>query len=517
MRPPCLPDGVPEPRPVLARDVELPAEIADVRDARGEHVLTVDVDVLPGAERKALVRDVVARDRREDVACPRAPEPDRAPRRGEVLDPRVAGEVVREPLLVGHAVRTAGDHTETVVVHLHDREVGPEAAAGGEHRRVDHAAVRNVHLPGGDRLHGFERVRSDDVEDAERREVEHRRPVAHRQVLGVDDRRPPARVPLVLAPSDAVLLDEPRVRLVPVGPLPRGRLVEDGAELLLLLVEGRAAHAPVRFPLLARVHDPVGLVEAFRRAPLDVLGGALLVVEARDVRGLQVDLRLALHQPLRHCATDARPLLHPDRGGRPEPSHLGCFAEQRQAVGGQREEPVDRVLDPDGLVAEHLGHQLQRVLELELEVLLGERQLGRSERCLLDRRDLVGLVENRPVRVRADLEALPVLALVHVRVHVAHDRELDRRLRRQKARHRPDVDHLVDGGCQGDRRARHARDPRRPDTARDRHHIRLDVAARRPHALYSPVFDVDPEHLRVREDLRATGLRLLTHDRPEAQ
>ena len=38
----------------------------------------------------------------------------------------------------------------------------------------------------------------------------------------------------------------------------------------------------------------------------------------------------------------------------------------------------------------------------------------------------LGVVQDRAVRVRADLQAGAVLALVHVRVHVAHDRELDR-------------------------------------------------------------------------------------------
>src|SRR5213592_2203527 len=80
-------------------------------------------------------------------------------------------------------------------------------------------------------------ARADDVEDAERRQVEHRRAVAHREMLGVDDRRPPARVPFVLARLHAELVDERRVRLVPVRPLPRRSLVEPRAERLLALVE----------------------------------------------------------------------------------------------------------------------------------------------------------------------------------------------------------------------------------------------------------------------------------------
>src|SRR5436853_272117 len=140
----------------------------------------------------------------------------------------------------------------------------------------------------------MERAGPDDVEDAERGQVEHRGALAHREMLGVDDRRPPARVPLVLAGLDAELLDERRVRRVPVRALPRGRFVEDGAELLLTLVERGNADAAIRLPLLARMDDPVRLVEALARAALHLLRRALLRVEARDVGGLEVDLRLTV-------------------------------------------------------------------------------------------------------------------------------------------------------------------------------------------------------------------------------
>src|SRR6202030_566503 len=115
VRPARLPDGVPELGAFIHRNVELPTEIADVRYAGGEHVEPVDRDVLPRAERECLVRDVVDRDRCEHVARARAPETDRALRRGEVLDPRIADEVVRKPFLVSHAVRTARDDAKAVV------------------------------------------------------------------------------------------------------------------------------------------------------------------------------------------------------------------------------------------------------------------------------------------------------------------------------------------------------------------------------------------------------------------
>ena len=92
------------------------------------------------------------------------------------------------------------------------------------------------------------------------------------------------------------------------------------------------------------------------------------------------------------------------------------------AVRRQRQQAVDRELHADRFVADDLGEELEGVLELRVEVVLGERQHRRRQRGRRDRRDVVGVHEDRAVGVRADLEAAAVLALVHVGVHVAHDR-----------------------------------------------------------------------------------------------
>ena len=254
-----------------------------------------------------------------------------------------------------------------------------------------------------------------------------------------------------------VLLEQRRVRLVPLRPLPAGGLEEHRAQLLLALVERRQPQVAVGRPLLARVDDAVRLVEALRGARADVLAGLLVLPEAGDVRGVQVDLGLAVHHPLGDRLGDARALLDPHRGARPEAAHLVGLAQQRHPVGRQREQAVDRVLHADRLVADDLRHQLERVLHLLVEVGLRERHLRRRQRGGLDRGDLLGVVQDRPVRVRPDLQADAVLALVHQRVHVADDRELDVPCRAGEPRHGPDVDHLVDGRRQRDRRAGHAR------------------------------------------------------------
>ena len=63
VRLPCLEDGVPQLRALLDRDVQLPAELADVGDARGQHGHPRDLDLLAGPERESRIRDVVRGDR----------------------------------------------------------------------------------------------------------------------------------------------------------------------------------------------------------------------------------------------------------------------------------------------------------------------------------------------------------------------------------------------------------------------------------------------------------------------
>jgi hypothetical protein len=289
-------------------------------------------------------------------------------------------------------VSAAGDHAEVVVGQAHDREVGAEATGLVEDRGVDDAADLHVGLGDDDVLHRGQRLGADDVEDDEGRQVDQARGLAHLQVLGVDDRRPPARVPLVLARHARVaeLLDEPGVRLVPERALPAGGLVEHRAELALGGVHGGQADVAVALVLLAGVHDAVGLDERLGGARLDVRPGLLVRVEARDVGVAEVDLGVAVRHPLGDGAGGARTLLDPHRGGGPQALDLGRLTEDRVAVGGQREQAVDGVADLGALVAEELGHELERLLELRVEVVLGERQLGGGELALLDGGDVLG-------------------------------------------------------------------------------------------------------------------------------
>ena len=204
---PGLPDEIPELRALLDRHVELPAELADVRDARREHTQRVDLDRAARREREAP--RATRRPRVSDARMSRA----RGPQRPSVVHAEVRSMTCALPSAGAWSAyhfrsampcappvttRNCSSPSRITVRSLLKR------AARREHRRVDDLPVRDVHLAHRDLLHRLERARAGDVEDAERGQVEHRRAVAHRQMLGVDDRRPPARVPLGLAAADPV-------------------------------------------------------------------------------------------------------------------------------------------------------------------------------------------------------------------------------------------------------------------------------------------------------------------------
>ena len=225
---------------LLDGHVQLPAELADVGDPRREHHDAADLDLPAGAEREPRVRHVVGGHRGQHVPGPRAPQPDRGPGRGEVGQGRPGGQVVGDPLGVGHPGRAAGHHPEPVRAQPHHGQVGPEAAVLVQPRGVHHARrrPRSAGRPTGSAPHPA-RPGPEISSTAKADRSTRAQRVPHGQVLGVDDRRPPARLPLgrALHQPARVPLQQGGVGGVPERPLPADGLVEEGAERAFPVVE----------------------------------------------------------------------------------------------------------------------------------------------------------------------------------------------------------------------------------------------------------------------------------------
>jgi len=184
----------------------------------------------------------------------------------------------------------------------------------------------------------------------------------------------------------------------------------------------------------------------------------------------------------------------------------------------QGQQPVDGVAHPGAGPVQDVAEQLERLLHLRVEVLVGERELGGRERGGRDRRDVVGVDQDRAVRVRPDLQVGAALALVHQRVHVPDDRERDLRAGALELRDGAHVDHLVHRGGQRDGGAGHAGEARAPHPAGEHHELGVDVPAVGPHATHPAALGVDAQDLGVRRDgQRRHVRRLLAHERPGPQ
>ena len=273
-----------------------------------------------------------------------------------------------------------------------------------EQGRVHAAPHRHVHVVHNDELEPGHRPRTLDVELVERRQVHHADAVTHRQVLGVDDRRPPPGVPLVRAVHVGlrVVGEQALVRRVPLRALPAAGVEEHRPEGFLPGVERAAAHAALGAPLLTGVDDSVGLVEVLGAAGADVMLGALVGVEAADVAGVRIaHVWVSVGHPLGHQLGDPGSLLDPHRRRAPQVADLHALTEHRHGVGRQGQQTVDRIADLGSV--EDLAHQFEGLLHLRVEVVGGEGQLGGAQRRLVVGGDLVGVVEDGAVGVAAHL------------------------------------------------------------------------------------------------------------------
>ena len=370
-------ESVPEVGPVVPGGVDLPAGVAHVGDAEQFGAdRPVAAAQLHGRHRAVRrVAPAVIAQGAQHLRGVRSPQSERRDVVGDVpeRDRTVGGHVALRPELVAPAVEDAGDDAHLIVARAHHREIGVEAAVGGEPGRVDGAPHRHVDPVHGQAVGVFHGAGTGQLEDLEGAEVHQPAVLPQVEVLAHGDGAPPAVVPLHLAVGQPVTLGEVGVGGEPLRALPGAGLEELGAEGLLAREVGADAQVAAALPLLGRVDDAVRLVEVLRGAGPDVGVAALLGIEAGHIRAVGVDdPRVAEGHPLGDDLGHAGAFLHPDGRRRPEVAHVGDLAEAGHGVGRQREQAVDGVADLG--VAEHV-HQLDGLLHLLVEVIGRERHL----------------------------------------------------------------------------------------------------------------------------------------------
>ena len=224
------------------------------------------------------------------------------------------------------------------------------------------------------------------------------------------------------------------------------------------------------------------------------------------------DVRVAVGHPLGHELGDAGAFLDPHRSGRPKVAYFDGLAEHRHGVGREGQQTVDGI--PNFRRLKDLGHELEGLFHLRIEVLIGQRQLGGRKRRSFVRRDVIRVHEDRAVSVGADLHRASGLTLVTERVHVPNDGVGQFLAGLLQDFDRTDVGHLVHGGRERDVGAGHGGNAGAPHATGDDHVLALDATLVRYDCADGTVGRFHRHHFGVGEDLQGIfGLGLFAQQR----
>ena len=242
--------------------------------------------------------------------------------------------------------------------------------------------------------------------------------------LGNRDRGPePGRPVVALREHQTVgpkSLRQFGVRLEPGRAFPAAALVEDGTEFALARIERAGPQPPQGGAELVGVDDVVDLDEGLRAGLLDELRAAGHILEAVQIALVDIDRRCPVDDPLGRCLGDARGMRHPDRFGNPEAAQVAMLTHDREAVGGEREDAVERLLD---LRITQCGNQFAGFMPPGCEVFLRERQHRRHRLPRGVGHQGRHVDRHRIVRVGANADAVDVLAEVQILILMTQDRQ----------------------------------------------------------------------------------------------
>ena len=114
---------------LLARQIELPAEVAGIVEADGERSGIADRDLLRGGEGKSGIGEIGVAHPLEQRAAQRPDDSEHGIGAGHVVDLDAGRPAVSlQPGAVAHAHRGAADHQEFLFAQPGHREVGLDAA-----------------------------------------------------------------------------------------------------------------------------------------------------------------------------------------------------------------------------------------------------------------------------------------------------------------------------------------------------------------------------------------------------
>src|SRR5437763_10425383 len=293
----------------LRGNVQLVAELSDVRDPAGPYPRVAQIDDPGCGERKRSSGTVRIRARRQQLAAARPHETEHRIRRGRVEcdGARVLRNAAAQPGEIARVRRARGDDEECVLGLARDREVGLDAAALIQPLRIDDPADRHVDVIGADPSEHHRRIAAPEHELGERGLIEQAHPFTYRLVL-------PGRLsePVLAAVAVFVTRLSPRGR-EPVRALEARHLSEAGPRCSEAVVQGRLAHPARGLGLPERPMHRIEQAERLDRALAQV---ALVALERRAAANIdvpQVRGRMPVDDPVRQYLARSTGGLDADR------------------------------------------------------------------------------------------------------------------------------------------------------------------------------------------------------------
>ena len=337
-----FPDQLVDAQQVLERDMQLPAELADIVDPGCNRLGVADIDRADRKPGERLIVEAGRREARQHVART-GPDDDQGtvPRR-QVLKPHVTAcrrQILLQPVLVVELAGRGTDQPVTLRAQVGQRHLGHDAAA----RRaqvIQRRAARLRHDTGHHVIEPRPRVPAGHLELREARQIEYRHSLGDRTALAFD-RGMPGRPPERQGRTGRITgLGEEH------GPLPATPRAERCSLCLQAEIARRGLGRPAGRALLGRVPDAILVL-----VRLDGLGEHKLVVRVRQVAARvqrpHVPLGLAMDDPLGNRLAGTARLDDAEREAAAvvEPGQARCRAEQGVAVGRIRDGSVDDRLD----------------------------------------------------------------------------------------------------------------------------------------------------------------------------
>ena len=182
---PCLPDRFEGMSGHIRADIEFPAKFAHIGNAVRPGNPHAQFDLLRGPERVRRIREVVGRDRLQQIARSRPHNGKHALRRRHIGDnDRVVAKMPSHPVFICNPRRGGRDHEIGGFRQPVDGDIRFDAAMRVEELRIDDLADGNGHVPAADMVEKSLRVASLNAQLAEGRHVVHADARADGAMLG---------------------------------------------------------------------------------------------------------------------------------------------------------------------------------------------------------------------------------------------------------------------------------------------------------------------------------------------